>query len=115
MGAVTSTGLYTAPSRSPESSSVRIRAVSAADPDADDQSIVSIQDLKVTILPDRPSVKMGDKLRFTAKVEGSTNQQVRWYINDIAGGNATTGLIDASGLHNPGQTAPPSNLESQGR
>ncbi len=110
LGTITTAGLYKAPARE-QSSVIRVKAVSVADPEAFDQTRVVVQALIVTMLPDRPTLKMGGTLKFTAKVDGASNQQVRWFINGIAGGNATTGLINANGQYStPAKQPSPATL-----
>jgi hypothetical protein len=58
----------------------------------------------VTISPTQASVQVGRQLRFSATVQGSTNQTVTWEVNGIVGGNKTVGTISTTGLY----TAPTS-------
>jgi peptidoglycan/xylan/chitin deacetylase (PgdA/CDA1 family) len=44
---------------------------------------------------------------FTATVKGSAEQGVTWGVNDVAGGDATLGTVDAGGLYTA-PAAPPS-------
>jgi hypothetical protein len=56
---------------------------------------------KVAVSVSAPSqtVKVNNTLQFTATVTGSSNSTVNWSVSGIAGGNATVGTIQASGLY----------------
>ena len=111
IGTISPAGLYTGPPKKPSPALVRVKAISASDPNATDQVQVLVEALKVTVSPDRPSVYMGGQQQFNARVEGSTNQQVRWYINDVPGGSPTLGLISATGLYStPAKQPSPATL-----
>ncbi|HBY62416.1 MAG TPA: hypothetical protein DEH78_21545 [Solibacterales bacterium] len=60
--------------------------------------------VQVTVSPATASLRPSATKDFGALVKNSTNQNVTWWINDIAGGNATVGTINADGLY----TAPAS-------
>ena len=49
----------------------------------------------VALTPDLASVRPEAVAFFTATVSGTPNVQVRWYVNNIEGGNATLGTISA--------------------
>jgi uncharacterized protein (DUF1800 family) len=53
----------------------------------------------VSISPANPSVQLGATKQFTATVTGLMNNTVTWFAGGIAGGNATAGTIDATGLY----------------
>jgi uncharacterized protein (DUF1800 family) len=59
----------------------------------------------VTVTPATAMVRAGGTQAFTASVTGNANTSVTWSVNAVAGGNATTGTIDATGLF-----AAPANL-----
>jgi hypothetical protein len=44
-------------------------------------------------------VRLGATDQVTATVTGSSNQNVSWFVNAIAGGNSTVGTISASGVY----------------
>jgi len=46
-----------------------------------------------------PDVRLGSTDQVTATVTGSSNQNVSWFVNAIAGGNAAVGTISASGVY----------------
>jgi hypothetical protein len=53
----------------------------------------------VSVTPTMPTLFVAQTRQFTATVIGSANQAVNWTVNDIAGGDTTVGVIDASGLY----------------
>lgn len=59
----------------------------------------------VTVAPTTAMVRAGATQSFTATVTGNANTSVTWSVNGTAGGNATNGTIDVTGIY----TAP-SNL-----
>lgn len=60
--------------------------------------------VSVSVSPSSVSVIVGQSTGFTASVAGSTNTAVTWEVNNVAGGNSTTGTISAAGNY----TAPAS-------
>jgi len=62
----------------------------------------------VSVAPSAANVRAGATQSFTASVTGTTNQSVNWSVNGVAGGNATTGTISASGVGAAVYTAPAS-------
>jgi hypothetical protein len=62
---------------------------------------VSISDgsVSVSISPTSASLFQNQQKQFTATVSGSTNTQVSWKVNGVAGGSSTTGTINANGLY----------------
>ena len=59
----------------------------------------------ITISPTSRSLEVGDTLQFSSEVNRS-NFAVQWYVNDIAGGNATVGTITSTGLYRAPATVP---------
>ena len=53
----------------------------------------------VAVSPTTPTLNVTQRQQFTATVTGSSNQGVSWSVNDLAGGNATVGTINATGLY----------------
>jgi len=53
-----------------------------------------------------PDVRLGATDQVTATVTGSSNQNVSWFVNAVAGGNATVGTISASGVYSAPSTMP---------
>jgi hypothetical protein len=53
-----------------------------------------------------PDVRLGATDKVTATVTGSSNQDVSWFVNAVAGGNATVGTISASGVYSAPSAMP---------
>jgi uncharacterized protein (DUF1800 family)/plastocyanin len=63
----------------------------------------------VAVSPATGSVRAGDTLQFTAKVSSTMNQAVVWSVNGVVGGNATDGMISATGKYTAPATLPSPN------
>src|SRR5260370_18492776 len=61
-------------------------------------SLCSMQ-LTVTVIPAAATLAAGGSTQFTARVDGSSIQDVTWQVNGIPGGNAQAGIITATGLY----------------
>jgi hypothetical protein len=53
-----------------------------------------------------PDVRLGSADQVTATVTGSSNQNVGWFVNAVAGGNATVGTVSASGVYSAPSAMP---------
>ena len=53
----------------------------------------------MTVTPPSATIRSGDSTQFAASVTGNTNQSVTWSVNGVPGGNATVGIIDATGKY----------------
>jgi hypothetical protein len=53
-----------------------------------------------------PDVHLGSTDQVTATVTGSSNQNVSWFVNAIAGGNSTVGTISLSGVYSAPSVMP---------
>ena len=53
-----------------------------------------------------PDVRLGATDQVTATVTGSSNQNVSWFVNAVAGGNAAVGTISASGVYSASSAMP---------
>jgi hypothetical protein len=108
IGTVSSTGVYTAPNVLPSTTSVTVTATSQADTTKVASAVVTLTApaVTITISPTSATLAAGTKQQFTptVSVTGSSNNAVNWSVNGIAGGNATVGTIDSTGLY----TAPAS-------
>jgi hypothetical protein len=60
----------------------------------------------VTVSPTSATITIGQTLQFVASVSNTTNTEVNWLVNNVAGGNATVGTISASGLYSAPNTVP---------
>jgi IPT/TIG domain len=55
--------------------------------------------ITVSVMPTSANVRAGATQTFAATVTGTTNQNVNWSVNSVAGGNSTFGTISASGVY----------------
>ena len=63
----------------------------------------------VAISPTGANVRIGATQSFSATVTGAPNNDVTWSVNDMVGGDATTGTINASGMYSAPATLPNPN------
>ncbi|HMD97594.1 MAG TPA: hypothetical protein VKM93_09735 [Terriglobia bacterium] len=101
VGTISASGLYTAPAAVPNPPQVTVTATSVVDTTKSASATVTVQSpvTSISISPLTATVTVGGTQTFTATVSGTTNTQVTWAVNAIAGGNATVGTISASGLY----------------
>jgi hypothetical protein len=93
-GAISSSGIYSAPSIPPSLGTVQIVATPQADPSKAASLAVSIiAVIGISISPASAAVPLGAAQAFQAAVTGARNTTVTWDVNGIAGGNATVGSI----------------------
>jgi hypothetical protein len=57
--------------------------------------------ITVKLTPRVTVVNFTKTQQFTATVTGTPNTAINWYVDNIAGGSAAVGTIDASGLYTP--------------
>jgi len=55
--------------------------------------------IQVKVAPATAQIRVAAKQQFTATLTGTSNMAVTWSVNGVAGGNATLGTVDASGLY----------------
>ncbi len=107
-GTISAAGLYTAPSTT-SSMTVTVTAVAAADTSKSANASVTVapssSGVAITISPTSATVSTGATQQFTATVTGTTNTAVTWTVDTVAGGNATSGTVDANGLYTAPTTA----------
>ncbi|MGC2802780.1 MAG: IPT/TIG domain-containing protein, partial [Candidatus Acidiferrum sp.] len=60
--------------------------------------------IQVSVSPNSANVRLALSQQFTATVTGTTNAVVSWSVNNVPGGNSTTGTISSAGRY----TAPAS-------
>src|SRR5271157_662073 len=65
--------------------------------------------IQVSVAPQTAQVVLRGQVQFTAAVSGSSSG-VSWSVNGTAGGNATVGVIDSTGLYTAPTTLPASNM-----
>ena len=49
--------------------------------------------VQVSVTPNPANVRVGSSQQFAANVTGTTNSGVTWSVNNVAGGNSTTGRL----------------------
>lgn len=100
-GTIDSGGLYTAPSSVPSNTTVNITATSSTGSVVSaPYSLLLEPAITVGVAPSgtAPSVLVaGTSQTLTATVGNTSNQNVNWYVNGIAGGSSTVGTITGSG------------------
>ncbi len=102
VGTISAAGLYTAPANLPAPAMIAVQARSNADPSKFATAGVTVQsDVAVSVSPAAAAVELGAQQQFTAAVSGSgsPNTAVTWAVNGVAGGDATLGSVDATGLY----------------
>ena len=55
--------------------------------------------ITISVTPETAAVRVGATKKFYASVSGTTDKTVVWYVNNVAGGAAATGTIDADGTY----------------
>jgi hypothetical protein len=94
VGTISSTGLYTAPS---QAGGHTITAASALNASLAASAKVSV--FVFAVSPSAAAIAPSGTEQFTATIQGVTPTTVTWSVDGVAGGNATTGTISASGLY----------------
>ena len=94
VGTVSSTGLYTPPSKS---GSHAITATSSTDSSLTASTSVSV--FIFTLSYPSATVAPSATEQFTATITGITNTAVTWSVDGVANGNSTAGTISATGLY----------------
>jgi hypothetical protein len=104
-GAISSTGLYTAPSVVPNPAQVTVLAISQRDTMKSATAALTVtatstpSNVSVVISPGAASVASFGTQQFSATVAGSTNTGVTWQVNGTTGGSRTLGFLSAAGLY----------------
>ncbi len=109
VGTITGTGFFTAANPSPNS--VTIKATSTFDTTQSGSATVTFSGVgRVTVSPVTTTLAPGDSRQFSATVtgNGSYGTGVTWYVNNVAGGNATVGTISSTGQYKTPYPAPSS-------
>jgi len=68
--------------------------------------------VKVTVTPASTQLRVNAKKQFSAAVSNNSNKTVSWSVNGIAGGNATIGKVDSTGLYQAPVALPSPNFIS---
>lgn len=104
VGLISTAGVYTAPTASPGSNTVTLRAVSAAVPGSFAQAVVTLTPpppppVTVAVTPASVSVQFGKTQAFSATVHNSSSTAVVWSVNGAPGGSTANGLISSNGVY----------------
>jgi hypothetical protein len=62
--------------------------------------------ISMSISPQSVSIVVGQSRQFTAAVSGTKNTSITWSVNQVAGGNSTTGTISSTGLYRAPSASP---------
>ena len=107
VGMISAAGVYTAPASVPSPATVTVKATSTADSTKSASAQVTVVvPVTVMVTPAMASVQIGMTQTFAAAVTGASNMAVNWSVNGTAGGNATVGMISASGVYTAPMTVP---------
>jgi hypothetical protein len=96
LGSITNDGTYKAPSVAEQGQKVTVTATSAADPSKSASARVTLRPvLHVLINPSETTAIASEKVQFTARVTGSSNETVRWSIAPELGSISADGAYSA--------------------
>jgi hypothetical protein len=119
LGAVSSSGFYTAANNPPNPNTVTVTATSTYDPAKSANASVVIgsspfQITGVTISPTSANLKTSQTQQFTATVQGTGifSSAVTWSMEDGSAGNSVEGTISATGLYTAPEVIPSSTSVS---
>jgi hypothetical protein len=96
-GTIDATGLYTAPSRVPDSGTVAVKATLQSDSTKAGSATVTHVPVKVTVGEKSVTLVGGDSHQLSASVTGSSNKAVTWTLDACSTDNC--GSVDASGMY----------------
>jgi Fe-S cluster assembly iron-binding protein IscA len=106
-GAISTSGLYTAPSAVPSPAQVSVKATSVADSTKSGTSIVTvIPPVSVTVSPTTARVHTGASQQFAATVLNTSNTAVTWSLSGGGCSGSACGTISTSGLYTAPSTVP---------
>ena len=106
-GAVSSSGLYTAPSTVPSPAQVTVTATSVADPTKSAAATVTIlPPVAVSISPTSAQVVATKTQQFTATVKNTTNTAVTWSVGGSGCTGSACGTVSSGGLYTAPSTVP---------
>jgi len=95
VGAVTSGGVYTAPSSISLTQTITLTATSVADTTKSASASITLTPISVTVSPTSASLSAGQSQPFTSTVSGSSNTSVTWSLSPAVGTVTTGGLYTA--------------------
>lgn len=100
-GAISTTGLYTAPASVPNPAQVTITATSQASSSRSASAAVTITSASgaVTVTPGSVTLPNFGSQQFTASIGGASTNAVNWQVNGTTGGTQQFGFISSTGLY----------------
>ncbi len=99
VGAISASGLYTAPSPITRQQVVTVTARSTADSTKTATATVTLNPtVAITVSPPGATLTAGESQEFTAAVTGTTNTAVIWTINPAVGSISIAGVYTAPGF-----------------
>src|SRR3989441_12752842 len=76
-----------------------------------EQPTIASSEVAVSVDPPAVSLSVSQTQQFTATVTSTSNKNVTWDVNGVAGGTATVGTISSSGLYTaPAQVPSPAQV-----
>lgn len=104
-GTISASGLYTAPAAVPSNPQVTVTATPQANPTVSGQASITVT-VAVSVSPASATMQTLATTQFSARVQGSANQNVTWEVDGVAGGNATVGVINSAGIYEAPESVP---------
>ena len=104
VGTVSASGAYTAPENIPTPATVKVTAVLQANASAFGSASVTIVP-PLSLSPLLTSLTTSQTLQLQAIGPNVSNSNVTWSVDNVPGGNFSTGVISSSGLYAPPATA----------
>ncbi len=99
-GAITATGVYTAPPIVPSRAEATITARALVDSGKSAVAMVTVLPaIVVTVSPVSPNVRVRQTQQFTAKVRNAANSEVTWTVTGTGCEGPACGTVDAHGLY----------------
>ena len=98
-GAISSSGLYTAPTLIASQASATVTATAQADPSKSAGGTVTLVPIAVSVSPLNPGVDVVATQQFTATVTGTSDTRVTWGISGAGCSGSECGAIDSTGLY----------------
>jgi hypothetical protein len=89
---------YVAPTTAPSPNTVTIAVTPTADPSKKAQLTIQVQSgPSITLSPGTATVAANHRVTLATHITGTSNTNANWFVNGVAGGNATVGQICAVG------------------
>ncbi len=89
---------YLAPVSAPNPNTVTITVTPVADPSKKSQLTIAVQPGPgISLSPATATAAANHRVTLTAQITGTSNANLNWFVNGIAGGNATVGQTCAVG------------------